>query len=69
MEEQSQVEELQKNLQEEGSKADNVSNEMFVLHCGNSSHISVDVGGQRVKFPSYHTETKMAHNTAVYSSS
>lgn len=33
MEEQSQVEELQKNLQEQGSKADDVSNEMFGLYC------------------------------------
>lgn len=33
MEEQSQVEELQKNLQEQGSKADDVSPEMFVLCC------------------------------------
>uniref|UniRef100_A0A8C9YFW6 Protein Hook homolog 3 n=1 Tax=Sander lucioperca TaxID=283035 RepID=A0A8C9YFW6_SANLU len=32
MEEQSQVEELQKNLQEQGSKADDVSNDMVVLH-------------------------------------
>lgn len=31
MEEQSQVEELQKNLQEQGSKADDVSNEMFCI--------------------------------------
>ena len=33
MEEQSQVEELQKSLQEQGSKADDVSNEMFVVYC------------------------------------
>ncbi len=33
MEEQSQVEELQKNLQEQGSKADDVSNERFGLYC------------------------------------
>uniref|UniRef100_A0A8C3ATJ5 Protein Hook homolog 3 n=1 Tax=Cyclopterus lumpus TaxID=8103 RepID=A0A8C3ATJ5_CYCLU len=34
MEEQGQVEELHKNLQEQGSKADDVSNDMLVLHCG-----------------------------------
>ena len=32
MEEQSQVEELQKSLQEQGSKADDVSNEMLGLY-------------------------------------
>lgn len=41
MEEQSQVEELQKSLQEQGSKADDVSNEMRVLyfvHFNSNSH-------------------------------
>uniref|UniRef100_A0A665X933 Protein Hook homolog 3 n=1 Tax=Echeneis naucrates TaxID=173247 RepID=A0A665X933_ECHNA len=33
MEEQSQVEELQKSLQEQGSKADDVSKDMFLLYC------------------------------------
>lgn len=31
MEEQSQVEELQKTLQEQGSKADDVSNKIFIV--------------------------------------
>lgn len=43
MEEQSQVEELHKNLQEQGSKADDVSNEMFVLNCVCVMLISVEM--------------------------
>lgn len=43
MEEQSQVEELQKNLQEQGSKADDVSNDMVVLHSWWITPIAVEM--------------------------
>lgn len=64
MEEQSQVEELHKNLQEQGSKADDVSSDTIVPHCGG-------VTDKRTfwQCTTKQSKTKMSDQTAVHKSS